>query len=123
MKIQFQRRRPGVYSAVAGKAKMGILANTIRATLRNLLFATFLVSLQLWILLELRAQTPQINPGGIVNGASFAAGVAVAPGSTASEFGGNFGSSNVGVTLRINNIRFLVICGSWRLHLCILSSW
>jgi len=50
------------------------------------------------------AQIPQINLGGIVNGASFATGVAVAPGSIASAFGSTFGSSGSGVTLRMNGI-------------------
>src|SRR5580693_10547892 len=33
------------------------------------------------------AQTPQIFPGGVVNGVTYASGVAVAPGSIASIFG------------------------------------
>ena len=50
------------------------------------------------------AQIPQINPGGIVNGASFAVGTPVVPGSIASVFGSNFGSTTSGITLRMNGM-------------------
>ncbi len=42
------------------------------------------------------AQTPQINPGGAVSGASFAPGQAVAPGSIVSVFGTDLASSAAG---------------------------
>jgi uncharacterized protein (TIGR03437 family) len=50
------------------------------------------------------AQTPTINAGGIVSGATFAPGIGVAPGSIASAFGSNFGSSTTGATLRLNGL-------------------
>lgn len=50
------------------------------------------------------AQTPTINAGGIVNGASFAPGIGVASGSIASAFGANFGSSTTGIALQINGM-------------------
>jgi uncharacterized protein (TIGR03437 family) len=49
------------------------------------------------------AQAPQINTGGVVNGASFASS-GIAPGSIATVFGTNFGSSMTGVTVQIGGV-------------------
>jgi uncharacterized protein (TIGR03437 family) len=47
-----------------------------------------------------KATSPPLIPGGgVVNGASFAAGVPIVPGSIAAVFGSNFGSSPAGVTI------------------------
>jgi uncharacterized protein (TIGR03437 family) len=47
---------------------------------------------------------PLVPTGAVVNGASFAAGAPVAPGSIASVFGSNFGSSLAGVTVLVGGI-------------------
>ena len=49
--------------------------------------------------------SPTINPGGAVNGASFAPGGSLVPGSIASVFGNNFLSAGAGgTTLRVNGV-------------------
>jgi uncharacterized protein (TIGR03437 family) len=48
--------------------------------------------------------SPLISPGGVVSSASFAAGAPIAPGSMASVFGSNFGSSPSGVTVLVGGI-------------------
>ncbi|MBI4464853.1 MAG: choice-of-anchor D domain-containing protein [Acidobacteria bacterium] len=56
---------------------------------------------------------PVINPGGVVNGASFAAGAAVAPGSVASAFGSNLAPSAAGsLTVRMNEVNAPVFAGT-----------
>jgi uncharacterized protein (TIGR03437 family) len=51
------------------------------------------------------AKTPPLIPSGAaVNGASFAAGAPIGPGSIASVFGSGFGSSEAGVTVLIGGI-------------------
>jgi uncharacterized protein (TIGR03437 family) len=47
---------------------------------------------------------PAVPSGAVVNGASFAAGAPIAPGSIASVFGSNFGSSPAGVTVLLGGI-------------------
>jgi uncharacterized protein (TIGR03437 family) len=52
-----------------------------------------------------KATTPPLVPNGaVVNGASFAAAAPIAPGSIASVFGSNFGSSPAGVTVLMGGI-------------------
>jgi uncharacterized protein (TIGR03437 family) len=52
-----------------------------------------------------KATTPPLVPSGsVVNGASFAAGTPIAPGSIASVFGSGFGSSPAGVTVLVGGI-------------------
>lgn len=52
-----------------------------------------------------KATTPPLVPSGaVVNGASFAPGAAIAPGSIASVFGSGFGSSTAGVTVLVGGI-------------------
>jgi len=47
---------------------------------------------------------PVVSSGAVLNGASFAVGAPVAPGSIASVFGSGFGSSTAGVTVLIGGI-------------------
>jgi uncharacterized protein (TIGR03437 family) len=47
---------------------------------------------------------PTVPSGAVINGASFATGAPIAPGSIASVFGSNFGSSAAGVTVLIGGI-------------------
>ncbi len=51
-----------------------------------------------------QAGRPSVNPGGTINGASFAARAAVAPGSIVSTFGTNLSSSSGGATVQLNGI-------------------
>lgn len=65
-------------------------------------FLAVAISLNCLAALRVSAQTPVIDPGGVVNAASNAPGLT--PGSLASVYGLNFGSSRSGVIVQLNGI-------------------
>jgi uncharacterized protein (TIGR03437 family) len=81
----------GIYSATWKPANRNVTVVTVQAAQSLLAPVTITLSGNVGVN---SAPPPSVGSGGVVNGASFAAGAALAPGTIVSVFGTNLGTSN-----------------------------